>query len=94
MSESKETPAPQLLGEALLQTIRQAVREEIRAMSKDCSEEDRLLTAEEAAKVLSTSADWVYRNSQRLPFTRKLGHKMLRFSAVGIQQYLKTRNVA
>jgi len=54
---------------------------------------DRLLTAEEAAKVLSVSPDWLYRNAKRLPFTRKLGPKMLRFSSQGIQKYLATRKI-
>ena len=52
---------------------------------------DRLLDAEEAAKILSVSPDWLYRHANRLPFTRKLAPKMLRFSYQGIQKYLATR---
>jgi predicted DNA-binding transcriptional regulator AlpA len=58
------------------------------------NEQDRLLDAEEAAKILSVSVEWLYRNAKRLPFTRKLGHKMLRFSSVGIQKYLAIRKTA
>ena len=52
---------------------------------------DRLLTAEQAGKILSTSPDWIYRHATQLPFTRKLGPKMLRFSSRGIQAYLSRK---
>jgi excisionase family DNA binding protein len=84
-------PGPNLLGEALMGAIRQAVREEIRAVRGDNGHDDRLLTAEEAAEVLSVSPDWLYRHSKKLPFTRKLGPKMLRFSYQGILKWLATR---
>ena len=90
---SKPNSTPDLLGEALLQTIRQAVREEIQAAHGQNGQRDgdSLLDAEEAAKTLAVSPDWLYRNAKRLPFTRKLGPKMLRFSYQGIQKYLATR---
>jgi len=53
--------------------------------------EDRLLTAEDAAGVLSVSPDWLYRNAKTLPFARKIGGKMLRFSSQGMQKWLNTR---
>ncbi len=89
MSEPKNIPAH--LGEALLETIRQAVRQEIRAAQNDRHDGDRLLNSKEASKVLSVSPDWLYRHASRLPFTRKLGPKMLRFSYQEIQKYLATR---
>ena len=91
MSEPRN--APSLLGEALLQAIRQAVREEIQAASNGSGhhEGDKLLDAEAAAEILSVSEDWLYRHASKLPFTRKLGPKMLRFSHQGIQKYLATR---
>ena len=55
---------------------------------------DRLLTAEQAAEILSTSPDWLYRHATQLPFTRKLAPRVLRFSYQGIQRYLATRNVS
>jgi predicted DNA-binding transcriptional regulator AlpA len=87
---------PFLLGETLLAAIREAVREEIHAagFQKGFEDGDRLLDAEEASKVLSVSQDWLYRNAKKLPFARKLGPKMLRFSSVGIQKYLATRRFA
>jgi len=55
---------------------------------------DRLLTAEQAAEILSTSPDWLYRHAGKLPFTRKLGPKILRFSHQGIQKYLAAKKVS
>jgi len=77
---------PTLLGEALLDTIRQAVRDEIRSILNQHGhdEGDHLLHAEEAAKILCVSPDWLYRHASHLPFTRKLGPKMLRFSFRGV----------
>lgn len=92
MSESSSLPT--LLGEALLGAIRQAVREEIQGLKTEVNGQDMLLDAEEAAKMLSVSPDWLYRNSRRLPFSRKLGPKMLRFSSQGIQKYLATRKIS
>lgn len=84
-----------LLGEALLGAIRQAVREEMQAAhANGPTDGDRLIGIEEAAVLLSVSEDWLYRNAKKLPFTRKLGPKMLRFSTVGIQKYLSSRKVA
>jgi excisionase family DNA binding protein len=54
-------------------------------------EEDTLLTVKEVARVLSVSEYWVYDNAHKLPFTRKLGPKMLRFSRNGLQKYMETR---
>ena len=92
MAEANQIPT--LLGEALLGAIRQAVREEIQGLKAEVNGQDMLLDAEETAKMLSVSADWLYRNARRLPFTRKLGPKMLRFSSQGIQKYLATRKIS
>ena len=92
MSEANNSPAllAEAFGAMLTPIIEQAVKEAISG-HKD---EDRLLDAQETARILSVSVEWLYRNSKRLPFTRKLGHKMLRFSSVGIQKYLAIRKPA
>ena len=82
------------LEETFLEMMRQAVREEIRILSLDLREKDRLLTAQEAAKILSVSPDWLYRNTRKLPFTRRLGPKMLRFSRLGIEKWIGTRRIS
>ena len=78
---------------ALEGLLRRIIREEIRTLKADLNEEDRLLEAAEAAACLSVSEDWVYRHAKKLPFTRKLGPKMLRFSSLGIRKYLATRKI-
>jgi predicted DNA-binding transcriptional regulator AlpA len=94
MAVSEPINPPALLGQALLDAIRQAVREEIQALGHHSNgRDDSLLDAEGAAKVLGVSEEWLYRNSKKLPFTRKLGPKMLRFSSEGIQKYLTTRKL-
>jgi predicted DNA-binding transcriptional regulator AlpA len=89
MSDSNST-----LETVLESILRRIVREEIAALVREGSHQDNLLDAEEAAKTLSVSVEWLYRNAKRLPFTRKLGPKMLRFSSVGIQKYLGNRKPA
>lgn len=76
------------LGEAFLEMMRQAVREELRTLIQDLREKDRLLTAQEGAEMLAVSPDWLYHNARKLPFTRRLGPKMLRFSQLGIEKWI------
>ncbi len=85
--------AGKILGDAFLEGIRQIVREEFQALVGQNGQQagDRLLDAEEAAEILAVSPDWLYRRAARLPFTRKLGPRVLRFSSLGIQRYLSTR---
>ena len=61
------------------------------AMNKNRQEADHLLTVREAATVLNVSQDWLYRNHRKLPFSRKLGPKMVRFSYHGLLRYLQVR---
>lgn len=68
-----------LFRDELKEILREVVREEIKAGGNG-REPDRLLEIEEAAKVLAVSVDWLYHNRKKLPFTRKLSPKMLRFS--------------
>jgi predicted DNA-binding transcriptional regulator AlpA len=78
--------------EPFFDQIRQVVRDEIRVLNgEDRKEDERLLNADEAAEILNVSSDWLYRNAKKLPFTRKLGPKMLRFSHQGIMKWLATR---
>jgi len=92
------TPKTDALDATLLVTmtagqLRELIRVEIQAARTAQQEADRLLDAKEAAKVLSMSEDWLYRNAKKLPFTRKLGPKMLRFSYQGMIKWLESRKV-
>jgi predicted DNA-binding transcriptional regulator AlpA len=54
---------------------------------------EQMLMAKEAAKILACSEDWLYRNAKKLPFARKLGPKNLRFSKSGLEKWLASRQV-
>jgi predicted DNA-binding transcriptional regulator AlpA len=71
--------------------VKEAVTE-VMGNGKRAAIEERLLEAEEAAKILAVTPEWLYHNRKRLPFTRKLGHKMLRFSYVGMLRWIETKN--
>ena len=71
--------------------LRELIREEIQGGKTAHLEADRMLDAKEVSLMLSMSEDWLYRNAKKLPFTRKLGTKMLRFSYQGIVKWLATR---
>ena len=73
--------------------LKALVREEIeKAVGQNGHyQADRLLDAKEAAEILSVSEDWLYRRISKLPFTRRLGPKMLRFSFQGIQKWMATK---
>jgi hypothetical protein len=47
----------------------------------------------EAARLLTMSTGWIYRNARRLPFTRRVGTRALRFSVPGIRRYLASRRL-
>jgi predicted DNA-binding transcriptional regulator AlpA len=90
------TKIPSLLGDAfrdeLAAIVKDAVRDAIKARGNGAVE-DRLLDATETAKLLSVSEDWLYHNCKKLPFTRKLGHKLLRFSYQGILKWMESKRL-
>lgn len=91
MSEHK--PDPMIAKnpfDLLIDQIREAVREEITAANAG-AKTDRLLDPAEAAKLLSVSEDWLYHQAKRLPFTRKLGPRLLRFSYQGIIKWMESK---
>ena len=85
-----ETTTP--LESAFEELLRRIVREELRAIhGQNRHQGDHLLDVEETAKLLCVEEGWLYRHHKKLPFAKKLGPKMLRFSYQGIQKYLATR---
>jgi excisionase family DNA binding protein len=63
MSEPSNNPS--LLGQALLETIRQAVREEIGALKGELNGQRELLTPEQLAEKLKVPVSWVYEQSRQ-----------------------------
>jgi predicted DNA-binding transcriptional regulator AlpA len=51
--------------------------------------EDRLLAVQEAAPILGVTVDWLYRHADEFRFTVRPGAGQLRFSSIGIQDYLR-----
>jgi predicted DNA-binding transcriptional regulator AlpA len=50
-----------------------------------------LLTVAAASKRLGVAPSWLYRHAGKLPFTRKLSHKALRFDARGLERWAASR---
>ncbi len=88
MSEAAKTLNP---FDLLVEQIRAVVREELKAATIAGSKNDRLLDPEEAAKLLSVSEDWLYHQAKKLPFTRKLGPRLLRFSYQGMMKWMESK---
>ena len=86
-------PGDLSLDTAIETLLRRIIREEFFLLKAETVSEDRFLESKEAAELLSVSPDWLYRNAKKLPFSRKLGSKMLRFSYQGIQKYLANRKL-
>ena len=55
---------------------------------------DRLLDAKEAAERLGVKPKWVYSHADRLPFTKRLGDRTLRFSEQGLTRWMETRKAS
>ncbi len=53
--------------------------------------EDRMLDVDEAAELLGVKPAWVYRHAGKLPFTRRISAKVVRFSRQGILRWLAAR---
>jgi predicted DNA-binding transcriptional regulator AlpA len=53
--------------------------------------QDRLLTVDETATVLAVTTDWLYRHADDFTFTIRPGPGQVRFSHLGIQDYLRKR---
>ena len=56
---------------------------------------EKLLTIAEAAALLGGDVekqiDWLYRHSKKLPFTRHLSRKCVRFDESGLKRWMATR---
>jgi excisionase family DNA binding protein len=90
VNELTKNPFEILLGE-----IRQIVREEIAAAHNggvsNSNDRDALLTPDEAAAMIGVNRRWLYRHSAKLPFTRRISRKSLRFSEAGLHRWLAAK---
>ena len=79
--------------------LRQIIREELAALQfpkRYAQEEDQLVTASEAAKLLHVSERWLYKHASKLPYAVRLSETVVRFSRnkiqAEIQRKLKMQN--
>jgi excisionase family DNA binding protein len=86
MSEPTKNPFDLLLAE-----IRAAVAEEIAKAVKG-SRDDRLLTVEQVCETLNCTEAWLYHNTKKLPFVRKVGG-LLRFSSNDLQRWIAAQRL-
>jgi excisionase family DNA binding protein len=75
---------PELLGE--LETIRATAMLKM-ATPIPAQQLDELLPVTAAAKRIGVSTDYLYRHAGRMPFTRRVGRKLL-FSSRAVEQYI------
>jgi len=72
--------------------IREVVSEALGSQTGDQVDRgDRLLKPEEAAPMLNVTKRWMYAHAKKLPFTRRLSRKALRFSEVGLLRWKSAR---
>ena len=74
--------------------LRQIIREEFAALKfpqRDTPEEDQLLTASEAAKLLHVSERWLYKHASKLPYAVRLSETVVRFSRNKIQTEIRRK---
>ena len=96
LAEVSPQEAPTLLGElerlkALLWIRMMHPSPNHRCHSPIEREADHLLTPEEAGRMLGVTPRWLYRHGKRLPFTKRLSRKVLRFSEAGLRRWLATK---
>ncbi len=83
------TPLDAVLDELVERIVTAVVaRLDTNGGSRPPAEPDHLLTLEEAALRLGVSTGWLRRHAHGLPFTRKLSHRVVRFSSTGIAKWL------
>ena len=51
-----------------------------------------LLDVGTAAQRLNVAPSWLYRHAARLPFTRKMGHRTLRFDARALERWAASQH--
>src|SRR6266542_4052549 len=85
-----------ILGDALRAEIKEIVREALREERAEKTgasgaEKDTLLTADEAAALMGVNRRWLYRHAAKLPFTRRISRKNLRFLEAGLRRWLAAK---
>ena len=82
-----------LMRNAVAQSVIVAQLSQIEAAEQPAAttQEDKMLTVDEAAVMLRRSRQWIYRNAPRLPFVKRISRKSLLCSEAGIRRWLASR---
>jgi len=64
------------------------------APAKGPSNPDRLLSAREAAERLGVKPKWMYAHAESLPFTKRLGERVIRFSEKGLLRWIEKKSAS
>jgi excisionase family DNA binding protein len=81
---------PSLLGE--IEQVRYTALARLTApINSRSAEPDQLLSIGEAASRLNVSQDYLYRHGKKLPFTRRMGRRLL-FSSSGIDKHIRQQD--
>jgi hypothetical protein len=71
------------------QLIEKAVDRALARHGSNGSDQEKLLTAEEAARLIGVDKNWLY--SRNLPFKRKLSRKVTRYDPAALKKWVETR---
>jgi predicted DNA-binding transcriptional regulator AlpA len=89
--------SPSLFSDALRselkEIVREVFREEMKTLSGINAVEERLLDTKQVAEILGVSESYLEHNAHRLPFTRRLGSKLLRFSYVAMLKFIESKKL-
>ena len=85
----------QMLVTITVKELRQIIAEEVRAALQNTgalvSDKDKLLEPKKAAELMGVTPRWQYRHADKLPFTRRISRKHLRFSEAGLRRWLAAK---
>jgi predicted DNA-binding transcriptional regulator AlpA len=93
VEQARVTPSeqlPEFLGK--LETARAVAYARLQAPAPLARPDDQLIAVGAAAALLCVSRSYLYQHSATLPFTVRVGKKVL-FSTQGIQEYVKQRQM-
>jgi predicted DNA-binding transcriptional regulator AlpA len=90
---AEDLPAVALYLAALQNRIaaRSLAAADTRPMAVSRNGPEALLDVREAAARLNVSTDWLYRRAKRLPFSRRVGPRAVRFDPAGLARWVATR---
>jgi hypothetical protein len=76
------------LASALRESIAREHGPQGTGVAAEASGAEELLTVHEAAAMLKVTPRWLYRHAAKVPFSRKLSRKVLRFSRPALLRWL------